>query len=127
MKRLCLALAVGFAASFASTEAHAIQFFWEVFEKTYAAGDTDFAKAAKAAKCNVCHVQGEAKKVRNPYGNALHDFLEKDNFKKDRIESERAKAEAEVVEGLKKGGEKKNAAGKTFAELITGGKLPGVQ
>ncbi len=39
-----------------------------------------FKTAIDEAKCNVCHIQGENKKKRNPYGEAVHEALEKDKF-----------------------------------------------
>ncbi|PQO47301.1 leucine-rich repeat domain-containing protein [Blastopirellula marina] len=117
--------------SFSARQAAAIPFFWEVFEKQYVKSDGDdkakqFAAAATAAKCNVCHVDGQSKKERNPYGAALGETLHKDKFAKERIESERDKAEAEVVAALEAvAGKKADDKGKTFGELIAAGELPG--
>lgn len=117
--------------SFSARQAAAIPFFWEVFEKQYVHKDGDdkakqFAAAATTAKCNVCHVDGQSKKERNPYGVALAETLHKDQFAKERIEKERDKAEAEVVAAFEAvAGKKANDAAKTFGELIAAGELPG--
>lgn len=114
--------------------AHAIPFFWEVFnEKVIPAEPKEepakkFAAAATAAKCNVCHIDGQSKKERNAYGAALDELLDKANFGKERIEKEKDKATAEVAAALEKVKAAKvakdNDKSPTFADNITAGKLP---
>ncbi len=69
---------------------------------------------ADKVKCNVCHF-GDKKSNRNDYGKAVGETLGAKNV----MEAEK------IAEGLKKAEAAKNADGKTFGELIKGGKLPG--
>ena len=95
------------------------------------AGDkanADFKKLADEAKCNVCHVDKEnKKKVRNPYGEAMHEALEKDefpvkDFKKDQAKfAERLLAIFKQVEAAESGDE----THKTFADRMKANLLPG--
>lgn len=100
------------------------------FLRVYAGdkANEDFKALAKKGGCYVCHVKGEdKKKVRNIYGKALHELLEKDKFpmkeyKKDpkkfakRLEAILKKSEAE------KSGDEKH---KTFGDRIKANLLPG--
>ena len=65
--------------------------------------------------CNVCHVKGKAKKMRNEYGEKLAQLLDrkadKDNPKK-------------IQESIKKVGAVKSSKGPTYADLLKEGKLP---
>jgi hypothetical protein len=65
--------------------------------------------------CNVCHVKGKAKKMRNEYGQKLAELLDrksdKDNPKK-------------IQESIKKVGALKSSKGPTYDELLKAGKLP---
>lgn len=72
------------------------------------------AALAANAKCTVCH--GADKKMRNDYGAALGKLIGAKN----------EKDEAKIKEALKKvEGEKSGTEGKTFGDLLKGGKLPG--
>ncbi|MCC9605832.1 hypothetical protein LOC68_20965 [Blastopirellula sp. JC732] len=131
LKALAATFSFCVVLSFSARQAAAIPFFWEVFEKQYVHKDAAddkakmFAATATAAKCNVCHVDGQAKKERNPYGVALAETLKKDQFNKERIEKERDKAEAEVLAAFEAvSGKKANDKAKTFGELIAAGELP---
>ncbi|MFO1066830.1 MAG: hypothetical protein U0892_23470 [Pirellulales bacterium] len=78
------------------------------------------------AKCNVCHIQGENKKKRNPYGEAVHKAIEEAKFPVKDFGKEPAKYADQVKDLFKKVGEKKaEKADKTFAERIKAGQLPG--
>jgi len=65
--------------------------------------------------CNVCHIKGKAKKMRNEYGQKLAELLDrksdKDNPKK-------------IQESIKKVGAVKSSKGPTYSELLKAGKLP---
>jgi hypothetical protein len=129
MKRLCTCVA-GLAAfvtvcCFGRVEsANAYLTFRKAFEQRYVAGaKTDVQKSlaqeVKRVKCFICHdprpEMKKSKKNRNPYGQALNQYLtEKD--KKD---------QAKAVEMLLKV-ENQKAAGsdKTFGELLREGKIP---
>ena len=128
MKKVCLMLLLGLLAVGFAVNAQATPVFKKHFDKSYveSSDNKDFVEAAKAAKCNVCHY-GKSKKNRNDYGKALSKFLKKDDFKTSRVKAEPDKVEAEMKEGFEKAGKEKNADGKTFAELIKDGKLPGTE
>lgn len=77
--------------------------------------DTTYEKVAKDNKttCNVCH-DGDDKKKRNNYGEALGKNIAK--MEKD---------EAKIKEALTKTEKEKSAIeGKTFGDLLKDGKLP---
>ncbi len=86
--------------------------------------DADFDKMAKRAGCNVCHVKGEKKDVRNEYGTAVSEFLDKEKFTKEWVKANPEEATKLIVEGLKKAGEKKSSDGKTFGDKIKANELP---
>ncbi len=89
--------------------------------------DKAFAELVlKTAKCNVCHVAGQDKKMRNAYGTELAKLLKKDNFKSERLQAEQEKATAEIVAALDAVAALKSAGegSPTFGELIAQGKLP---
>jgi len=123
-----------FAVALCQSSAMATPFFWEAFSEKFVPAEPKddankaFAATLTEAKCNVCHVDGESKKVRNPYGEALDALLDRDNFKKDRIDSERDKAVAEVVAALEKVGKEHLKKGDdkspTFASNLEARKLP---
>lgn len=77
--------------------------------------DTTYEKVAKDNKtnCNVCH-DGDDKKVRNNYGQAIGKVIAKGE-----------KDEAKVKEALTKVEPEKSAVkDKTFGDLLKDGKLP---
>ena len=77
-----------------------------------------FAKAAQAAKCNICH-QGKTKTVRNVYGRALSRFLSED----DAENKERIRAALDKAAQVKSNPDDPHSP--TFGDLIKAGKLPG--
>lgn len=87
--------------------------------------DEDLKKLAGEAKCNVCHVQGEKKTVRNPYGEALDKLLDKKAYEK-LAKEDAAKAKESVLEAFKKVEEEKaKGSEKTFKERMDAHLLPG--
>ncbi|TWU57499.1 hypothetical protein [Rubripirellula reticaptiva] len=87
--------------------------------------DEDFKKVGRKAGCYVCHVKGEdKKKVRNEYGQALMEFLKAEDFPKEYVKEHPEEAKAKILEGIKKGNEKKSSDGKTFGEKIKANELP---
>lgn len=69
----------------------------------------------ETAKCGVCHF-GDKKTNRNDYGKAVGEALGEKNVKD----------EAKIKEALTKAEKGKSSTeGKTFGDLIKGGKLPG--
>lgn len=129
MKKLFLVLVCGAAMWLLPTgNAEAIPLFYQKFEAKYAGASAkpEFAALVKETKCNVCHVKGEKKEVRNGYGEALHKAgLEKDNYKKERVEAEGDKVDKEVMDALEKAAAEKSAGGMSYGDLIKSGKLPG--
>ncbi len=130
MKKLLFVVAVaGFALSTVSP-VFAIKQLSDQFKANYAGdkAEPEFKELVASAKCNVCHVNKEnKKKVRNPYGKALHEALEKDEFplkefkKEPEKFAERLKDIMKKVEGEKSGDEEH----KTFADRIKANLLPG--
>ena len=63
--------------------------------------------------------------MKNEYGKAVGKFLTKAKYTE--IKEDEAAAKKYILEGLQKAADEKNAAGKSYGELIKGGKLPGGQ
>ncbi len=130
MKRLLLVVVVaGFTLSTVSP-VFAVKQLKEAFGENYAGekAEAEFKKLVEEANCNVCHVDKEnKKKVRNPYGEAMHEALEKDEFPikefaKDPAKfADRLKEIFKKVEALESGDEKH----KTFADRMKAKLLPG--
>ena len=129
MKKYLIALAACFACTIA-TPAFAFKQMSDQWKVIYAGDDAnaDFKKLVDEAKCNVCHVNKEnKKKVRNPYGDAVHEALEKADFpvadfKKDpETYADQVKELLKKVEGEKSGYEDH----KTFGDRIKANLLPG--
>ena len=79
---LMVALVLAISTS-AASPAFAIKQLADQFKKLYLTDKAtpEFKAVIEDAKCNVCHVEKEnKKKVRNYYGNAVHEALEKDKF-----------------------------------------------
>jgi len=129
MKKICFVLILaGFALSTVSP-VFAIKQFKDAFGENYA-GDTanaDFKKLVEEAKCYVCHVKGEKKEVRNTYGTALHEALEKVKFPVKEFKKNPEKFAAQVKEIFKS--VEPEASGdeqhKTFADRMKANLLPG--
>lgn len=132
MKR---ALVVGLlAALMIQSPAMAITHFKKIWDEHYTpkkgepgADDVDpeFARAARKAGCNICHVKGEKKEeVQNEYGSALSKLLDSENFDKDRIKNEPDKVKEEILAAFKKVADEKSKDGEAFGAKIKAGKLP---
>jgi hypothetical protein len=136
---VCTALAVGMAITCVTT-ASALPPLPKYLEEHYGANPeyAKFVETFKALemehKCDACHKPGVDKKARghalNDFGQAMHKHLNNRQFNaadkqgKDNSE-EAAKAKKIVAEALGKAEGEMNAAGKTFAELMKAGQLPG--
>lgn len=127
---VCFSLAMGLGMS----AAQALPPFFKEFQATYLKPDSDDAAdkeyaelVANKVKCNVCHVAGKPKKMRNAYGTQLSELLKKDNFKAPRLKAEPDKVKAEIVAAFEAVAAKKSAGddSPTFGELIAQHKLPG--
>jgi hypothetical protein len=97
------------------------------FQERYAgdAAPADFAKLVKeTTKCNVCHILGEEKKVRNAYGESLQKAgLEKTFAAK--VKEDEAGTLKLIQAAFDKVEKEKGASGQTFGDLLKAGKLPG--
>jgi hypothetical protein len=130
MRRLlCFASVCGLVLTL-SSPVWAIKQLQDQFKKNYAGekADGEFVKLVEEAKCNVCHVDKEdKKKVRNKFGAALHDALEKEkfplaDFKKDQEKyAQQLKDIFKKLEGEKSGDDKH----KTFGDRMKAKLLPG--
>ncbi|MBN8626204.1 MAG: hypothetical protein J0M17_12025 [Planctomycetes bacterium] len=106
MKKFVLTLVCGaFALCLAVDSADARPNFMKVFTEAY-----PNVTAASTAKCNVCHVNGQEKKVRNDYGKAVGGAIG-------------AKSEKDV-EKIKAALKKVEEEHKEYAEALKAGKLP---
>lgn len=128
MKKLSLVLALGAAAwVLPCDQAEAIPFFNKMFQEKYAGEKADpaFATLVKeTAKCNICHVEGEKKTVRNDYGEALKKAgLDKATFTADLQKMPAGAQQAQTI--LEKVAGEKGKSGQTFGDLIKAGKVPG--
>ena len=65
--------------------------------------------------CNVCHVKGKAKKMRNEYGQKLSDLLD---VKTDKTNVEKIRT------SIKKVADMKSSKGPKYGELFKAGRLP---
>ncbi len=81
--------------------------------------------ASDEAKCNVCHIQGANKKEKNPYGAEAAKVIKKEDFPKDRLKTDPAGYKKDIEAAFKKIEDLKGKDGKTFAEKIKAGVLPG--
>ncbi len=113
--------------------------FYKEFQAKFINPDADDEKAKQFAKialaeetgqCLICHVKDQEKTVRNPFGAALAELLDKDNFKQARLDAEPEKVKQEIQEALDKVAALKVDPAKddspTFGELIAQGRLPGL-
>ena len=124
MKKLGLLLllaVVAMAITAISVErATALPAFNKQFAATYA--KSKVAADAKAAKCNLCHVDKKKKTERNEYGQALSKFVSKADYKK--LKADKPALKAKIEKAFEEAGKMKSSAGDTFAERIEAGKLP---
>lgn len=121
-------------AALSANPAAAIPRFSQAFQEKYVkvgssnANEAKFAGLAQAAKCNVCHIQGQAKKARNAYGAQLDLLLDKANFKPARLKANPDQVKQELDAALDKvaamHSDPKNPNSPTFGELIAAGSLP---
>jgi len=127
MKKFSVWMALPLVAAglmLAGKPALAIKPFEAEFKKMYYKpdGDANQKKLAEAIdkitmdgnSCGICH-PGKSKKERNEYGMALNKLVKK-------ADKDDAKKIADSIKAIES---EKNAAGKTFGELIKAGMLPG--
>lgn len=130
MKNLLFAVAVaGFTLTTVSP-AFAIKQLKDLFVEKYAGEEAneEFKALVEEASCNVCHVNKEnKKKVRNPFGEALHEALEKDEFPMADFKKEPEKFKERVLAIMKKleDGKSGYEDHKTFGARMKANLLPG--
>jgi cytochrome c553 len=130
MKKLLLVVMTVVICASGAAPAFAIKQLADQFKTLYV-GDKatpEFKAAIEAAKCNVCHVEGEnKKKVRNAYGTAVHEALEKDKFPIADFKKEPAKFADRLNEIYKKLEEEKSADAekRTFGARMKANLSPG--
>jgi len=122
MKKVCVCVVVcliGLAWSMQS--ASALPPFNKEWVAKYNQGEKN--AAFNEAKCNVCHVPDENKKMKNEYGKAVGKFLSKKKYTE--IKEDEAAAKKYILEGLQKAEAEKGPSGKSYGDLLKAGKLPG--
>lgn len=134
MKRVALVTVCGaVVVCLAAGPVSALPQFKKDFADKYVEGSNDaaFEETVKKAGCNVCHVKGEGKEVRNAYGEELAKLIPGDA--KDRLakakengteDAEKEKLNKELAEAFKKVESMKSPSGPTYGELLKAHKLP---
>jgi len=126
-KRFCLPLLGFLTVCFIVGTADALSPFKGAFDKKYVAEskNDDFKAAFKTRSCNVCHVKGEKKTVRNAYGHELHEALEKGGASpKKLVKEDKEKLLKLLDEAFVSVAKKKTKDGVTYEELFEKGALP---
>jgi hypothetical protein len=121
MQRWFLLIATFVLVGILSPPSSAIIQFHQEFVATYVeeSEDEEFVRAAKEARCYICHV-GKKRTNRNVYGEQLSELLDK---KKDKSDKKKIHEALEKVARLHS--DPKDEKSPTFGELIKEGKLPG--
>jgi len=121
MKKVCICIVIGLVGLVLSLQsASALPPFNVAWKAKYNPDEKNAAFVE--AKCNVCHT-GDNKKMKNDYGKAVGKYLTKAKYME--IKEDEAAAKKYIQEGLQKAETEKNAAGKTYGEMIKAGSLPG--
>lgn len=126
MKKFVATLLVGaFALVVFLGSAQARPSYPAIFQDNYKDNEP-LITAAKEAKCNVCHdPNSKSKKDHNEYGKVFKKHMPTEEFMKLKSPDDKAKLADKVKAGLKAAEAEKNAAGKTYGDVIKSGKLPG--
>lgn len=121
MQRMLVAGVAMVLVGVLSTESPAIIQFYKEFNATYVdnSENEQFSKAAKKARCYVCHV-GKKRTNRNAYGKRLADLLDKKKDKRNK-----KKIHDALVKVAKMHSDPEDEKSPTFGDLIKAGKLPG--
>jgi hypothetical protein len=126
-KCLQATLVLAIALAWSVSPAWAIKEFNDQFKDSYAKENKNaaFVKLVEDAKCNVCHIQGENKKKRNPYGEGVAKLLKKADFPKERFKNDPKKCKEEIEAALKKVEDMEGKDKVKFGAKIKDGQLPG--
>ncbi len=130
MKRFVVACLVASLAVGSASPAFAVSKLKKYFADNFAGekASDEFKGLVKDAGCYVCHVKGEdKKKVRNDYGKALHEMMEKDEFPIKEWEKDQEKFAERLKDIFKKVGAEKSGDEKykTFQDRMDANLLPG--
>ncbi len=107
--------------------------FRQAFEKRYvdATKNAAFAELVKKEGCNVCHVKGEQKNVRNAYGKVLAGLIPGDAQERlKQAGDSKAQEEQKLLKELEEAFTKAEKTpvngtnGETFGDRLKAGKLP---
>lgn len=127
MKRrwfVMMALVGAMVSVLLATPAHAVKAFKDEFEVKYVKADSKtpadvaLAEAVAKARCSVCHM-AKSKKLRNAYGQALDQLLDREADADNKAKIGEA---LDKVAGMKC--DPKDAASPTFGDRIKQGQLP---
>jgi hypothetical protein len=115
----------GLAVMLTASDAWAVKPFNDSFIREYVKKDTPFAAKVEAAKCNLCHLDGKPKKMRNEFGMAVSKHLKKDDVGTGKkIDPATENGQKAIAAGLAKALAEKRADGKSFEDVIKAGELP---
>jgi hypothetical protein len=124
MKKVCVTVVLGLVAvAFSMQSAKALPPFNKEWVAKYVEGNSNaaFVEAAGTAKCNTCHM-GTSKKDHNHNGQAVKKYLTKAKYNE--IKEDPEAALKYIADGLSKSEGEKNAAGKSYGEVIKAGGIP---
>lgn len=124
MKNRWCAIA-GIAVVLTAAPAWAVKPFNDSFIKEYTKKGDPFAAKVEAAKCNLCHLDGKPKKMRNEFGMAVSKHLKKDDVGTGKkIDPATEAGQKAIAAGLAEALKEKRADGKSFGDVIKSGELP---
>ena len=131
MKRVVVLTVCGAIALFSCVSSvDALPQFKKEFGDKYVegSGSASFEEAVKKQGCNVCHVKGQKKDVRNAYGEELAKLIPGDASARIKEaadkDAEKATVNKELAEAFKKVEAMKSPSGETYGELLKGHSLP---
>jgi cytochrome c2 len=119
--RFCvlIALAGAMISCFLAGPAYAVKAFKDEFEAKYVKTDSAApAAAVQQARCNICHLP-KSKSLRNAYGQALGELLDREKDQDDK-----ARIAAALEEVANKKANPSDPKSPTFGQRIKQGKLP---
>lgn len=130
MRKYLIVLVVACLAMTATPPAYAFKQVSDLFKEVYDGDDAneDFKALVAKAKCYICHVKAEkSKKVRNPYGKALHELMEKEEFPVKDFKKDPKKYADQLKKIFEKAEEEKteDKEHNTFGARIKANLLPG--
>jgi hypothetical protein len=117
--------AAGLIVALTAPPAWAVKPFNDGFIKEYVKQGEPFAAKVEAAKCNLCHIDGKPKKMRNEFGLAVSKHLTKDDFGEGKkFDPKSETGQKAIAAGLARALTEKRGDGKSFGDVIKAGELP---